>query len=135
MAQRQRIPPVGERGRTFGGEFEVVAREPENVVIRWVDDGSVAEFEPSVLQVVLDSYARARSGDDELDNVAVPETFDILGTLEDEAADTPCPNCAAPLDAAASCDTCGTLECTTCFACDCMLAIVTDSAGRSAGRQ
>lgn len=138
MKQDSRIPMVGERGRTFGGEFEVVARDHENVVIRWVDDGSVAEFEAGVFQIVLDSYARAQDAEDALESVPEPGPFDIagiLGTLEDEAEDTPCPNCTAPLDASMSCDDCGTLECPVCSACDCMLVVMPDSAGRAPGRQ
>ena len=136
MKQDSTIPSVGERGRTFGGEFEVVAKDPEHVVIRWVDDGSVAEFEAVVFQIVLDSYARALDEDDELEGVAEPDTLsEILGTLEEEAADTPCPNCKSPLDASQSCFDCGTLECPSCAACDCMLVSLPDSAGRAPGRQ
>jgi hypothetical protein len=130
------IPSVGERGRTFGGEFEVVSRDEERVVIRWVDDGSVADFEPVVLQIVLDSYARAQDPD-ELEALREPDSgfADILGTLEEEAADTPCPNCKSPLNASVACDDCGTLECPSCAACDCMLVTLPDSAGRAPGRQ
>lgn len=127
---------VGERGRTFGGEFEVLAKDQQNVVIRWVDDGSVAEFEAGVFQIVLESYARSRDTD-ELDLPEPPpfDISDILGTLEEEAADTPCPNCSTPLNASVSCGDCGTLECPACTACDCMLVILPDSAGRHPGRQ
>lgn len=132
-----RIPSVGARGRTFGGEFEVVARDPENVVIRWVDDGSTAEFDAAVFQLVLDSYARALDGNDELSALSEPGAFgdaDILGSLEDEAAESPCPLCATALDARRTCDGCGSLECPACSACDCVLAPAVDSAGRVAGR-
>lgn len=136
MKQDSTIPCVGERGRTFGGEFEVVARDPEHVVIRWVDDGSVAEFESIVFQIVLDSYARALQDEDRLEAIPDPDGLtDILGTLEEEAADTPCPNCRSPLDASVSCGDCGTLECPSCAACDCVLVTCADSAGRLAGRQ
>lgn len=132
-----RIPGVGQRGRTFGGEFEVVAHDQENVVIRWVDDGATAEFDASVFQLVLDSYARALDGDDALDALGEPEVFgdaDVLGSLEEEAAEIPCPLCSTALDASRSCEGCGTLECPACNACDCVLAPAVDSAGRTSGR-
>lgn len=137
MRREMQVPEVGERGRTFGGEFEVVAQDRGNIVIRWVDDGSVAEFDASVFRLVLESYSRAVSGDDDLDGLRVPAGLpspDILGTLEEEAADEPCPLCATAFDAARSCQSCGSLECPTCGACECVLLPSVDSAGRLTGR-
>ncbi len=136
MAFRTKIPLVGERGRTFGGEFEVVARERGSVLIRWTDDGSTAQFEAAVFQLVLESYVRAAIGEDESDDAGASSAVmasALFGTLREEAEEHHCPNCRASFDATLSCGTCGSLECPICELCDCMLVLASDSSGRVAG--
>ena len=135
MATRTRIPPIGERGRTFGGEFEVVAKEHGSVLIRWTDDGSTAAFDAAVFQLVLESYRRAAAAEDD-DDAGLSSPFAasaLFGTLQDAAEGQHCSNCCASFDAKLSCTTCGSLECPICELCECMLVLEADSSGRVAG--
>jgi hypothetical protein len=128
---RTRIPDVGYRARTFGGEFEVVSKTDRVAEIRWIDDDTTTRMEVEVLELMLASYAMAATAkrtETAVDEVAFEPVLPdwMLDSLvaeqqQQEGTHAACWNCGSHQQREHACWMCGHLECTDCAACPCLI--------------
>jgi len=125
---RTRIPDIGYRARTFGGEFEVVSKTDRIAEIRWIDDDTTTRMDVEVLELMLASYAMAATAkraegavEDTGFEPVLPEWMLDSLVAEQQATVEPCWNCGSHDRPEQTCDLCGHLECMNCAACPCLI--------------